>query len=274
MKKLLIASTALSFAFVAIPASAATLFALDNGSDTLVSIDTTTNVFTDIGALGTDANFGDLAYGNSTLYMLGGRNNENLYTVDTATGAATLVGNHGIGDLFGLAFDASTGKLYASQFLNGGGFYEIDANTGAATLVGNTGTRIGGMTYRGDTNQLVGTNDGTGDFFGLDPANGDQTLLGGDGFVNNSDLAFDGDLGVYWLLDFSGDFYQYNADTLSRTLISNTGRQFDGLAYTGSIGTMGAVPEPATWAFMIFGFGAIGGAMRRQRKANVKVSYA
>lgn len=36
----------------------------------------------------------------------------------------------------------------------------------------------------------------------------------------------------------------------------------------------GAVPEPATWLFMIFGFGAIGGAMRRQRKANVKVSYA
>lgn len=35
----------------------------------------------------------------------------------------------------------------------------------------------------------------------------------------------------------------------------------------------GAVPEPATWAFMIFGFGAIGGTMRR-RKAQVKVSYA
>lgn len=47
----------------------------------------------------------------------------------------------------------------------------------------------------------------------------------------------------------------------------------------GGRGTLtGAVPEPATWAFMIFGFGAIGGAMRRQknmaRKANVKVSYA
>lgn len=38
--------------------------------------------------------------------------------------------------------------------------------------------------------------------------------------------------------------------------------------------SIAAVPEPATWAFMIFGFGAIGGAMRRQRKANVKVSYA
>nr|WP_074204521.1 PEPxxWA-CTERM sorting domain-containing protein [Parasphingorhabdus marina] len=34
-----------------------------------------------------------------------------------------------------------------------------------------------------------------------------------------------------------------------------------------------AVPEPATWAFMIFGFGAIGGAMRRQRKTTLKVNY-
>ena len=39
-------------------------------------------------------------------------------------------------------------------------------------------------------------------------------------------------------------------------------------------GTGGGIPEPATWAFMIFGFGAIGGAMRRQRRAKVKVSYA
>jgi PEP-CTERM motif len=38
--------------------------------------------------------------------------------------------------------------------------------------------------------------------------------------------------------------------------------------------SIAAVPEPATWAFMIFGFGAIGGAMRRQKKANVKLSYA
>lgn len=35
-----------------------------------------------------------------------------------------------------------------------------------------------------------------------------------------------------------------------------------------------AVPEPATWAFMIFGFGAVGGAIRRQRKATVKGNWA
>ncbi len=48
---------------------------------------------------------------------------------------------------------------------------------------------------------------------------------------------------------------------------SDDGFAFDNVQF-------GAVPEPATWAFMIFGFGTIGGAMRRQRKANVKVSYA
>ncbi|MEM8918449.1 MAG: PEPxxWA-CTERM sorting domain-containing protein [Pseudomonadota bacterium] len=38
--------------------------------------------------------------------------------------------------------------------------------------------------------------------------------------------------------------------------------------------TISAVPEPAAWAFMIFGFGAIGGAMRRYHKTNMKISYA
>lgn len=38
-------------------------------------------------------------------------------------------------------------------------------------------------------------------------------------------------------------------------------------------GTGGAVPEPATWALLILGFGAIGGAMRRSKQA-VRVSFA
>jgi len=38
--------------------------------------------------------------------------------------------------------------------------------------------------------------------------------------------------------------------------------------------TSGAVPEPATWAFMIMGFGAVGGAMRRKTRTCTKVSLA
>ncbi len=37
---------------------------------------------------------------------------------------------------------------------------------------------------------------------------------------------------------------------------------------------IGGIPEPTTWAMLIFGFGAIGGAMRRKAKVTTKVSYA
>lgn len=64
---------------------------------------------------------------------------------------------------------------------------------------------------------------------------------------------------------------------IARVEFGGSGFQGDSNVYADnfSFNQMGgAVPEPATWAFMILGFGAIGGAMRRQRKANVKVSYA
>jgi PEP-CTERM motif len=39
---------------------------------------------------------------------------------------------------------------------------------------------------------------------------------------------------------------------------------------------LGAIPEPATWAMMILGFGMIGGAMRRRRavRPTVRVAYS
>ncbi|WP_240047647.1 PEPxxWA-CTERM sorting domain-containing protein [Sphingomonas panacisoli] len=36
----------------------------------------------------------------------------------------------------------------------------------------------------------------------------------------------------------------------------------------------GAVPEPATWAMMLVGFGAVGGALRRRSKVATTVRYA
>lgn len=47
---------------------------------------------------------------------------------------------------------------------------------------------------------------------------------------------------------------------------------YDNITFGSAVagGGTGAVPEPATWAMMISGFGAIGGAMRyRRRKASV-----
>jgi hypothetical protein len=40
------------------------------------------------------------------------------------------------------------------------------------------------------------------------------------------------------------------------------------------ISPIAAVPEPATWAMMILGFGLVGGAMRSRQRQSVRVAYA
>ncbi|GAA0482128.1 hypothetical protein GCM10009096_25560 [Parasphingorhabdus litoris] len=62
----------------------------------------------------------------------------------------------------------------------------------------------------------------------------------------------DGDLGSAKKLQFSSEKNSF---------------EFDNFA-------VNAVPEPATWAFMIFGFGAIGTAMRRRRSSKVALAPA
>ncbi|QTD55485.1 PEPxxWA-CTERM sorting domain-containing protein [Parasphingorhabdus cellanae] len=88
-----------------------------------------------------------------------------------------------------------------------------------------------------------------------------------DGFLNGSSVfSLMGSLSPSGFQTIGG--LAGNIDQLNFTLTANgTSVNLD------NINVSAAVPEPATWAFMILGFGAIGGALRR-RKANVKVSYA
>ena len=68
----------------------------------------------------------------------------------------------------------------------------------------------------------------------------------------------------FWLLDIpTGGTHEITWSSNVQSGISNAG-----LYLTG-----GAVPEPATWAMMIAGFGLTGAAMRR-RKSRVAVTYA
>lgn len=54
-------------------------------------------------------------------------------------------------------------------------------------------------------------------------------------------------------------------------LAVNTGGYFGANALIGNrVEVAGGVPEPATWATLILGFGAVGGAMRRRRSAIVR----
>lgn len=76
------------------------------------------------------------------------------------------------------------------------------------------------------------------------------------------------------------------ADTspISVTFNTSSGREFDIISYvttTNPVVTppvitspLAAVPEPATWAMMIVGFGLVGGAMRRRSQQNVTTRFA
>jgi len=46
----------------------------------------------------------------------------------------------------------------------------------------------------------------------------------------------------------------------------------DNLTFTPNA-TTGAVPEPATWAMMLLGFGAVGSAMRRRSGVTTRIRF-
>jgi hypothetical protein len=80
-----------------------------------------------------------------TLY--GTDTSANLYSIDTNTAVATLIGSHGL-TLESLAYDDSTGLLYGADA--GGTLFNINKFTGAASAIGNTGLgNIEGMDFAG-----------------------------------------------------------------------------------------------------------------------------
>lgn len=129
----------------------------------------------------------------------------------------------------------------------------------------------------------VGGEDGEAPFFSLD---GGATNFFGDAFFSTGDFLGDGRQASHWRDVGAGEVQRGILDpTLARgtnSIITGldlaafdaTGwnLNFDVLANsdyafnTNNI-NVSAVPEPATWAFMIFGFGMVGSALRRRRKS-------
>lgn len=57
-----------------------------------------------------------------------------------------------------------------------------------------------------------------------------------------------------------------NADSYDQGLVWSTNVRFKGSSPVGTPGDAGAVPEPASWAMMIAGFGMIGALTRKHRR--------
>ena len=94
-----------------------------------------------------------LAYDTLTQLLYDVDLNGNLYTLNTTTGAATLVGSLGLESFpygyQGLAFDAASNTLFFTEGDTFHSLYTLNLATGAATLIGayKTKTPIDGLTF-------------------------------------------------------------------------------------------------------------------------------
>lgn len=269
MKTTIAYAVGLASALLGTSVNAQTLYAIDDNSRNLITIDRTTGAISVVGATGVAAGlFGDLAYdpGAGVAYWVAGRNNDSLYTVNLATGGATLVGSHGIGDMFGLAYDTATGQLFGTSTFSGA-VYTLNTSTGAATSVGPSAQYPGGLDYIAGTNTIIGFGAGGGNFYSVDPITGASSpISAGVGFINDGDLAYDVGANVTYVADYSGNFFRYNSALNGRVTVAS------GLGPIASLILVGQgprIPEPATWAMMILGFGLTGAGVRARARTRI-----
>lgn len=188
----------------------------------------------------------------------------------------------------GSVITAPSGELFLGPLANGG----------TATLTLNT-AGLTSVTLSYDLYAIM-TVDGDGPAGGNSPASPDSFVVavrGGVGLLNNSFANYPGDTQNYPVIgspDQSGaravntlgygnfgdatyGFSQTFAVTGPTTLIDftsntnqSTGDEFygiDNVVATGTPAATGTVPEPASWALMLAGFGVVGGVMRRRATA-------
>lgn len=98
-------------------------------------------------------------------------------------------------------------------------------------------------------------------------------LLPINSFGSNDNLLF---VAQNPLLDFNGFSFTGsfgNRNVYYQNAYHNFGDPFDNLTFSITAVTAG-VPEPATWAMMLIGFGAIGVALRRRRRTSALLQAA
>ena len=125
---------------------------------------------------------------------------------------------------------------------------------------------------------------GFNDFTLFGPASGNNSTYSGGFFTATAtDLLFNFDQPPS-SLRFQATAFDYGFYCLN--CFGNTESLGDGFGFYGNVnrqgivsiaqaqGGIGAVPEPATWALLILGFGMVGAAMRRRHSVAVEQAFA
>jgi len=190
--------------------SGGTLYGLDQLSQSLYTINTTTGTPTLVGAtnLVPGSIEGDIAFSpGGTLYGIQNVSTDlQLFTISTSTGMATVVGSiianfasqFPTSDLSGMAF-APDGTLFVIDDFNGFGgskLYTVNTGNGAILTSVNLSVQLGtavGFTYDTDNGKYYVTDGdaaGTNTLYTLDVSTGVLTSVGPTGLTSGSGLAF------------------------------------------------------------------------------------
>lgn len=167
---------------------------------------------------------------------------DTLAVVDSDAGGSGSIANEPSASTVMFFLDSNNAVLnYAAGFTTGFSFFYSSATAATVTIysgVNKTGSVLGTINLSAQHNQRCG-GDPTGAYCNW----------------TNIGTTF---AGTARSIDFGGTA-NYTA--------------YDNITFGSDVAGGGAVPEPATWAMMIGGFGAIGGAMRYRRRKTA-VSFA
>lgn len=213
----------------------APMFLIRDSDGTLRRLDPLTGGITDVGPTGVTTAFGDCAWNpnNNTLYMVDGRSLNNLYRVNPTNGTATLVGTHGIADMFALGYHPPTDAVYGVS-VNTNMLYRFNLVYGGVTPIGPTGgPYISGLVWDPVRNQFVGLEAGGGALYTVDVATGAATLLESPGTINDAGLTYDPTSDLFWAADYSGNIFQYDptAAGYARTTVATAQGDHASLCY-------------------------------------------
>ena len=213
------------------------LYAINDRTAHLERIDPTTFAVTDIGPLGVPYAFGDCMFNpaDQTLYMVDGRGSFGLYRVNLTTGAASLVGFHGVSAMEAIAYHPPTNTVYSIAIDPPTNFYSLNTTTGAATTIGPVTGRFQGMAWDSTRSRMVAF-DGT-TMFDVDVVTGRMTAIANPQPVVDYGITYDESIDRFWVVDFNGQILQLDPNAGFATTRS-------GFLSTGGHTCIASVPLP------------------------------
>lgn len=203
-----------------------------------------------------------LAYDSNRRTLFGyASTSARLIEIDIQTGAGSIVGTRGGGQISGLAFDQSQDRLYGIHNPTNSLFL-FDRDTGGVTTIANLSKpSLNGLTFDPASGLLYTFDDGDDQIATIDPISGDVTTLGPLGGVAGARIAgldFDPSSGLLLGIEILSD-QLVEIDTTTGAITPIGGSGLNGIVTLAAV----SVPEPASFVVPIISLSLV--VLRRSR---------